>query len=168
MINHVKEVIVHHEVDVVSNPGIPGSCQEATELAHRQRTVVRRKYISWHAASAALAEVIEYLEELIDLTKLLVGASEFRSGLLTRPSYAGFIEMIGKEVDGSVGSSLGDQKLKDGDEGIEMGSGVERHRTATAASGQDGEGVPVCLRRIHSRKIQAGIERQRTNLGSGR
>ena len=43
---------------------------------------------------AGQIEVIEYLEELIDLTKLLVGANEFRSGMLTRPSYREYVEKI--------------------------------------------------------------------------
>lgn len=58
------------------------------------KRIVRQKYLSWNAASAGQIEVIEYLEELIDLTKLLVGANEFRSGLLTRPTYREFVDRV--------------------------------------------------------------------------
>ena len=35
----------------------------------------------WKASFAAQGEVIFYIDELVDVTKLLVGANEFRSGL---------------------------------------------------------------------------------------
>jgi hypothetical protein len=54
--------------------------------------------LSWNAASAGQIEVIEYLEELIDLVKLLVGANEFRSGMLTRPTYREYVERIDRGV----------------------------------------------------------------------
>ena len=42
------------------------------------RHTFRLKLLSWNASTAALEECIEYLEELVDLTKALVGANEFR------------------------------------------------------------------------------------------
>ena len=48
---------------------------------------VRRKYLAFNTSSAAQAEIIEFLEELVELAKLLVGANEFRSGLFVRPEY---------------------------------------------------------------------------------
>ena len=39
--------------------------------------VMRLKFLSWNASSAALEECIEYLEELVDLTKALVGSNGF-------------------------------------------------------------------------------------------
>ena len=79
MINRVREVVLEKVKQREDS-------QEITAKLARQRAV-RRKYMSWNAASAAQAEIIEFLEELIDLTKLLVGANEFRSGLLTRQTY---------------------------------------------------------------------------------
>lgn len=78
IVNRVREV-------VLQSVGVGPKKEEMGKMAYR--VAVRRKYMAWNAASAAQAEVIECLEELIDLTKLIVGANEFQSGLLTRPTY---------------------------------------------------------------------------------
>ena len=153
MIKHVKAVMAHHKIDPAPINDAPESSQESTELARRQRTLAHRKYISWQAVSAASAEVIDYLEELIDLTKLLVGASEFRSGLLTRPNYAELMEMMSRGPDGRAVDDL-----KSGVAG-EKASGFERRRRNTAASGKEEDGVPASLRRIQSRKMDTGLQR---------
>ncbi|KAI1166549.1 hypothetical protein F5B18DRAFT_606189 [Nemania serpens] len=44
-------------------------------------------YLAWRASSAGMMEIIEYLEELVDLAKLLVGVNAFRSGLLERAHF---------------------------------------------------------------------------------
>ena len=44
--------------------------------------------------------MVGYLEESVDLTKLLVGAHEFWSGTLTRPTYLEYVEKIGKREKG--------------------------------------------------------------------
>jgi hypothetical protein len=49
---------------------------DGSSLARKRE--LRLKFLSWNASSAALEECIEYLEELTDLTKILVGANEFR------------------------------------------------------------------------------------------
>ncbi|RDW91892.1 hypothetical protein BP5796_01286 [Coleophoma crateriformis] len=89
MVNRVREVISSqastHNTD---------DARSASIEMNMVKRIVRRKYLSWNAASAGQIEVIEYLEELIDLTKLLVGANEFRSGLLTRPTYREYIDRV--------------------------------------------------------------------------
>ena len=93
MVNRVREV-------VLSSGGVHSnheSHRSEIEMTMVKR-VIRHKFLSWNAASAGQIEVIEYLEELIDLVKLLVGANEFRSGLLTRPTYREYVERI-KESD---------------------------------------------------------------------
>ncbi|TVY26034.1 putative membrane protein [Lachnellula hyalina] len=85
MVNRVREVVVANDAQ--------DTLRSEIEMAMIKR-VVRQKFQSWNAASAGQIEVIEYLEELVDLTKLLVGANEFRSGLLTRPTYREYIERI--------------------------------------------------------------------------
>lgn len=81
MVNRVREVVVAGNIHKHTQ-----SERSEIEMSMVKR-VVRQKFLSWNAASAGQIEVIEYLEELIDLVKLLVGANEFRSGLLTRPTY---------------------------------------------------------------------------------
>lgn len=103
MINKVREVVTNSadddhiapEESTVEGRGGDQKDQEKdgtfrpqekeTTTTPLRHLAVRRKYLSWNASSAAQAEIIEFLEELIELTKLLVGANEFRSGLFVRP-----------------------------------------------------------------------------------
>ncbi|ESZ99077.1 hypothetical protein SBOR_0487 [Sclerotinia borealis F-4128] len=89
MVNRVREVVLS------SSGHIKESSHERSEIeVSMVKRFVRQKFLSWNAASAGQIEVIEYLEELIDLVKLLVGANEFRSGLLTRGSYREWVDKI--------------------------------------------------------------------------
>ena len=170
MINRVREVVREQ----VNREGGPDS-HEATAKLARQRAV-RRKYLSWNAASAAQAEIIEFLEELIELTKLLVGANEFRSGLFTRPTYRDYAakpdaedEATAEEVRDEFGetrvATAGPATRRRGTTltSVDAGAGLARRRRGTATSMRsDGGDVPASLRRIQSRKLEAGISRQRT------
>lgn len=49
--------------------------------------ILKEKFLSWNASTAAMEEVIEYIEELVELTKILVGVNEFKYGFLSRPLY---------------------------------------------------------------------------------
>lgn len=174
MINRVREVVLeqvsagHEDQDVIA------------KLARRR--AVRRKYMSWNAASAAQAEIIEFLEELLVLTKLLVGASEFRSGLLTRPTLGDDVGNGGRgdrgereQVDGGArdefqerptGGAKWSGGTTPGTRDVPLASpGLTRRRRGTTVSSwsSGGEDVPASLRRIQSRKMEAGMRRQRTN-----
>ncbi|KAM3085092.1 hypothetical protein ACMFMG_003524 [Clarireedia jacksonii] len=88
LVNRVREVVLSSSKDFSSN-------NERSEIEISMvKRIVRQKFLSWNAASAGQIEVIEYLEELIDLVKLLVGANEFRSGLLTRGTYRDWVDKI--------------------------------------------------------------------------
>ena len=178
MINRVREVVLKKEAEKGNES------HETTAKLARQRAV-RRKYMSWNAASAAQAEIIEFLEELIDLTKLLVGANEFRSGLLIRPSYHDYAEEPQKQdaaayeedeeaiaeardefretpLDGAAASAL--RRATTTSSSVDAAAGLAgRRRGMTNSSRGDGEDVPASLRRIQSRKLEAGMRRQRTN-----
>lgn len=140
--------------------------------------------MSWNAASAAQAEIIEFLEELIELTKLLVGANEFRSGLLTRPMHDD--SHSGQNVDGGmdVSHDIAEVTLDAFDQSparvagagtrrrgatvsssaeVEA-SGLTRRRRGTTLSSRGGvDEIPASLKRIQTRKLEAGIRRQKTN-----
>ena len=90
MVNRVREVVL---AKMPTDSQASTASRSSIELTIVKR-VVRQKFLSWNAASAGQMEVIEYLEELIDLTKLLVGANEFRSGMLTRLTYRGYVDRI--------------------------------------------------------------------------
>lgn len=49
--------------------------------------ILKEKFLSWSASSSASEEIIEYVEELVELTKILVGVNEFKYGFLSRPLY---------------------------------------------------------------------------------
>ncbi|CDO92767.1 unnamed protein product [Kluyveromyces dobzhanskii CBS 2104] len=49
--------------------------------------ILKEKFLSWSASSSASEEIIEYIEELVELTKILVGVNEFKYGFLSRPLY---------------------------------------------------------------------------------
>lgn len=51
------------------------------------KLMTRQDFLAWNASSAGMIEIIEYLEELVDLAKLLVGVNAFRSGLLEHPRF---------------------------------------------------------------------------------
>jgi hypothetical protein len=116
MVNRVREVVLaktplDKQASMSSRSGI-----EMTIV----KRIVRQKFLSWNAASAGQMEVIEYLEELIDLTKLLVGANEFRSGMLTRPTYRGYVDriersaiLLDKEHQQPTGRDVGDSQKDD-------------------------------------------------------
>ncbi|KAI9645618.1 hypothetical protein NHQ30_006360 [Ciborinia camelliae] len=89
MVNRVREVVLS------SSGHLKESSHERSDIEISMvKRFVRQKFLSWNAASAGQIEVIEYLEELVDLVKLLVGANEFRSGLLTRGSYREWADQI--------------------------------------------------------------------------
>jgi uncharacterized membrane protein YgaE (UPF0421/DUF939 family) len=95
LVNRVRELLLGNEDDVAGEADDSERSQIEMTMVRR---LVRQKFLSWNATSAGQVEIIEYLEELIDLTKLLVGANEFRSGLLTRPTYKDYLERITVEV----------------------------------------------------------------------
>lgn len=138
--------MVHEAIDAEKQDS-----QEISKIAHQR--ITRRKYISWNAAAAAQAEIIEYLEELIDLVKLLVGAREFRSGLLTRPSYADYIDMARE------GGKERDEKTDKDQEG-DVNKGTQKQRRS---SQQDDDVVPASLKKIRSKKSEGGVHRRGTN-----
>ncbi|KAL8795626.1 MAG: hypothetical protein Q9195_001864 [Heterodermia aff. obscurata] len=159
MINRVREVVQYSAYQSQDQ-------ENASKLV--RQLAVRRKYMSWNAGSAAQAEVIEFLEELVDLTKLLVGANEFQSGLLTRPSFDQYEQR--SKIDASKPITALDDEGLDGGAGGELGEipstgGTSnlRRRAVTKVSSSDGEDIPPSLKRIQSRKIEAGIRRQKTN-----
>lgn len=130
-----------------------------------RKQAVRQNFLSWNAGSMAQAEIIEYLEELCDLTKLLVGANEFRSGLLTRPTYRQYLQKIGHHEPALAKSpSLANEEIEKEPHKI----GLTRRRAATIRRTESTEidQLPYSLQRIQSKRQDAKIARQRT-LGEG-
>lgn len=91
MVNRVREVMTSKMPFNLESLNESGRSEIEMTMVKR---VVKQKFLSWNAASAGQIEIIEYLEELTDLVKLLVGVNEFRSGLLTRPTYREYVDRI--------------------------------------------------------------------------
>lgn len=59
------------------------------DSSHREH-LLKEKFLSWNASSSATEEVIDYLEELVELIKVLVGVHEFKYGFLSRSLYSDY------------------------------------------------------------------------------
>ncbi|KAM0261666.1 hypothetical protein ACHAQJ_002117 [Trichoderma viride] len=57
------------------------------------RLITKHNFLSWNASTAGQMEIIEYLEELVELVKMLVGVNAFRSGMLEKPKYKNYVQM---------------------------------------------------------------------------
>jgi hypothetical protein len=174
MVNRVREVVL---AKAPSDLGKSTDSRSEIEKSMVKR-IVRQKFLSWNAASAGQIEVIEYLEELIDLVKLLVGANEFRSGILTRPTYREYVDRIKRSPQGR--DKDGDQALID-DEQAELRdinpaqpsekeirkTGLTKRRTTLTRKAEipkqptedeeqkqaDGE-LPRSLQRVRTRRVE--------------
>lgn len=125
-----------------------------------RRRALQLNFLSWNASTAALGERIEYIEELVDLLKMLVGANEFRSGLLHRPTYMEYAEEMRQQRTSSGRKGQEDRKT------VSTASGSSFiGRLARIGSKQDGESdsadIPNPLQRIHSRRVVAQLGKHR-------
>lgn len=174
MINRVREVVTTQTI--TNNPSTsanneltPTPSATARLLRH---SAVRKKYLSWNAASAARAEIIEFLEEAIELVKLLVGANEFSVGHDT--THMGE-EATSFDPEGQT-DAQGDDDADETRDEFHDGGWIERSVTLRQRRGRsntarshssiaedDGGEVPISLRRIQSRKLEAGVRRQRSD-----
>lgn len=109
MVNRVREVVLAKTTSELDRSQDSGRSEIEMMMVKR---LVRQKFLSWNAASAGQIEVIEYLEELIDLVKLLVGANEFRSGLLTRPTYREYVDRIGRGIENQHGNLMDEEQAE--------------------------------------------------------
>ncbi|KAK9413880.1 putative ER transporter 6TM N-terminal domain-containing protein [Seiridium unicorne] len=103
---HLRYVTRVREVILDQNDSVPGSSaasifpgkdsRRSSRIpeAHVLKSVTKQKFLSWNAGSAGMMEIIEYLEELVDLAKLLVGVNAFRTGMLERPKFHEYIAKI--------------------------------------------------------------------------
>lgn len=80
--------------DTFSDNESSDSCEDFTRNVTLNSTeklnelILNEKNLSWNATSTAIEEVIEYIEELLELTKILVGVNEFKYGFLSRSLYS--------------------------------------------------------------------------------
>ncbi|RFU78756.1 malate transporter, aliminium toerance [Trichoderma arundinaceum] len=112
--------------------------------------ITKHNFLSWNASAAGQLEIIEYLEELVELVKMLVGVNAFRSGMLERPKYGHYARMAEPHqeplaVTRSNGSS---------------GSSTAR-QSSIAVQEETGEMQDSVLRRVISAAMRADKAKQR-------
>ncbi|KAI0543042.1 hypothetical protein GGR58DRAFT_450421 [Xylaria digitata] len=112
---HIRELLLAR--------GQGNSTENNTEIQIGPSTVItniapemttRQAFLAWKASAAGMMEIIEYLEELVDLAKLLVGVNAFRSGLLEHPQfyeYGAKINTPGSETSASNLNIMKNEKL---------------------------------------------------------
>ncbi|KAH7160778.1 hypothetical protein EDB81DRAFT_325596 [Dactylonectria macrodidyma] len=91
LVNHVRELLASRSgthTPAGGNPAVfAGNGELAEQIAH---LITQKRFLSWNASTAGQMEIIEYLEELVELVKLLVGVNAFRSGMLEMPDYGNY------------------------------------------------------------------------------
>ncbi|OAQ97966.1 hypothetical protein LLEC1_00528 [Akanthomyces lecanii] len=102
LINRVREVL-----DAESTKGSTSALRRyaavRTELDESTASIItKRKFLSWNASTSGQMEIIEYLEELTDLVKVLVGVNAFRRGMLETPNYRLYMQRRGGGMEEAV------------------------------------------------------------------
>lgn len=142
--------------------------QERGELSERlcisagaRRRALRLKFLSWNASAAALEECIEYVEELVDLLKMLVGSNEFRSGLLHGPTCREYVEKMRQQRIGAGREGLeGDRKTLSSMAASSFVGKLAKMRGKEESTSAEID-IPNPLQRIQSRRAVAKMGRQR-------
>lgn len=94
LINRVREVLdaesAKGSTSALRRYAVSGGRLELDEST--ASIITKRKFLSWNASTAGQMEIIEYLEELTDLVKLLVGVNAFRRGMLETPNFRQYMQ----------------------------------------------------------------------------
>ncbi|KAH6710434.1 hypothetical protein VD0002_g2229 [Verticillium dahliae] len=148
------------------------------------RVVTQHKFLSWNANAAGLMEIIEYLEELVELAKLLVGVNAFRSGMLEKPTFKEYAKNVKTrevpidEDDAAAGASLAKTESRRSGTRIKRPgtglSGLARQDTGQAKAKVEqkpdtGLSRPDTARPdAGSQRLDHGLQRHDTALSTGR
>ncbi|TVY72665.1 putative membrane protein [Fusarium oxysporum f. sp. cubense] len=93
LVNHVREILASRSGTQTPAGEPPSVFDENGELAAQVAYLITQKrFLSWNASTSGQMEIIEYLEELVQLVKILVGVNDFRSGLLKTPTLSNYRE----------------------------------------------------------------------------
>lgn len=86
------------------------------EAEVQKRSLLKEKFLSWNASSAATEEVIQYIEELLILTRVLVGVNEFKYGFLSRSLFSEYADNATKGFQRAMAPLVDDSQEDDEDE----------------------------------------------------
>ncbi|KAI0432595.1 hypothetical protein F5Y09DRAFT_301318 [Xylaria sp. FL1042] len=116
---HIWELLLAHEQGTLTIENhnkshmamMPQQGYHTTIKDTTPKAISRQAFLAWKASSAGMMEIIEYLEELVDLAKLLVGVNAFRSGLLEHPQFHRY----------KTGLNIGESEAEASNLGVEGG-----------------------------------------------
>ncbi|PTB70639.1 hypothetical protein BBK36DRAFT_1174993 [Trichoderma citrinoviride] len=161
LIHRVREIITSQAstsapvTPTVSHASHYSSTSEWDDQANEKiaRLITKHNFLSWNASAAGHMEIIEYLEELVELVKMLVGVNAFRSGMLEKPNYTRYVQMKDPRPE-SLTTAYSHAS----------GSSSTAHQSSVAIQEEpeemqdiyegDAEEVPISLRRVNSRLWQ--------------
>ncbi|KAJ3579929.1 hypothetical protein NPX13_g632 [Xylaria arbuscula] len=154
-----------------------------TEVANSTRSITRLDFLAWKASSAGMMEIIEYLEELVDLAKLLVGVNAFTSGLLEHPHFYEYKNQMnagGSESDITTFNITRRRRLASFGaqssitQRVPLHTGLRRRQTTAGATPLDHDGmtsgtsegkeetdISWSLQRVMSKRIEEARSRRR-------
>ncbi|KAI1481990.1 hypothetical protein F4774DRAFT_350989 [Daldinia eschscholtzii] len=173
-ISRVRELLLERDTRSAHNSGIQTPVSPASGSipfqAHVLKSMTRQSFLAWNASSAGIMEIIEYLEELVDLAKLLVGVNAFRSGMLERPKFHEYVKKIKeREMSRNAASAAATEAEQQEAQKIKSHSGssarrrrgftlgkMRSHSAAIGAAAGVGMGDGIGLRR-RSNSVWGGV-----------
>lgn len=127
LVNRVREIVTSKAPSTKDH-----SAEKSADLSqHVVHIITEKKFLSWNASTAGYTELIEYLEELVELTKLLVGVNAFRSGLLERPQYKDYVQQA-RTAEAGLQKLTSRRSARSSHNAAEADRGVARFRRAAA------------------------------------
>lgn len=115
LINRIREILTVQNSNVPKPSGMLKYHRGRSNLDEETASLItQRKFLSWNASTAGQMEIIEYLEELVELVKLLVGVNAFRSGMLERPQYRQYIRQLETEQDDDLNRVMSEKSNASG------------------------------------------------------
>ena len=156
LINRVREILTAQN----GTRSRHGSVMTIPKLDEETASVItQRKFLSWNASTAGQVEIIEYLEELVELVKLLVGVNAFRSGVLEKAQYRQYERHLAAERTGdNDDDENGEPSAMDGqDDSRALPAGGRRQddeEAQTTSDQTEDDGIPLSLQRVGTRLRQ--------------
>ncbi|RDA84707.1 hypothetical protein CP532_2760 [Ophiocordyceps camponoti-leonardi (nom. inval.)] len=171
LISRVREIVATD-----NNAEQNGEKGSRTELDEETASLItKRKFLSWNAGTVGQMEIIEYLEELAELVKLLVGVNAFKSGMLNRSTEEQLSVKQALATDAlaaSTGTSPATAVSNDDDDDddkdeAETPSSTADDRADDSEAISDceswDEGIPLSLQRVGTRlRRDSSVVRRRT------
>ncbi|KAI3332019.1 hypothetical protein HD806DRAFT_546290 [Xylariaceae sp. AK1471] len=159
---HVRELLYARRQGAVAESAPGTSTRTSTNMSQKGSSAVTdtenlksmtRQNLAWKASSAGMMEIIEYLEELVDLTKLLVGVNSFRSGVLERPKFCDYLAKIKAR---KTAAAAAKSKKAESEKTKNHPVGVKRRPLASFSR------LPSVARPAH---IDSGLRRRQSAVG---